>query len=76
MKQEIQTNLLGVEVVIGEETGTASGPTHEAANAIGIIRNVYLDKDGEPKYSIQPKLGGNLIELYSCHFRICPPYGD
>jgi len=69
-KQAIQTNLLGTRVVIGEETETMHGPTTEAANKDSIIRNVFTDKDGDLKYSIQIKGSGKLIDLYPHHFQI------
>ena len=76
MKQAIQTNLLGTKVIIGDATGTVSGPTHEAANREGTIRNVYTDRDGDLKYTIQVSVINKLIELYPSSFRIAAPYGD
>lgn len=72
MKQTIQTDLLGTRVVIGEEFGTAYGPSPEDAYQEGVIRNVYLDKNGDPKYSIQVIKTGELRDFYPCHFTIRP----
>lgn len=69
-KQTIQTNLLGQTVRISEPTGTYYGPDEESTNKDAVIRNVYLDKDGEPKYTLQVIESGRLIDFYPCHFRL------
>ena len=70
MKQTIQTNLLGTEVIVGPESGTIGGPFSDSANKKGVIRSVYMEKDGSIKYTIQVNESGKLHEFYSCSFRI------
>jgi len=55
-KETIQTSLLGQRVEL-EDSGKA-----------GAIRNVYLDPEGDPKYSVE--VGGRLKEMYPCRFRV------
>lgn len=69
-KQTIQTNLLGEVVRIGEETGTQYGPDGKSAGKVAKIRNVYLDKDGDPKYTLEVIESGRLVDFYPCHFTI------
>lgn len=68
----IQTNLLGMWVIIGPETGTRTGPDPSSAGQGGQIVSVYLDPDGDPKYTILVPNTGKLIDLYSCSFRKDP----
>ena len=70
--KSIQTNLLSVFVIIGEETGTAHGPPSNAAGKPGEIVNVYYDSDGDLKYTIRVGDTNKLIELYPCSFTIDP----
>ncbi len=74
-KQSIQTNLLGQAVLVGEETGTATGPPTWASGKWGEIRNVYYDRHGDLMYTISvPPLGpgqaAKLIDVYSCSFEL------
>lgn len=73
MKQTIQTNLLGTRVVIGPVSGTTGGPFSDSAGKEGAIRNVYMEKDGSIKYSIQVLETNKLHEFYACSFRISAP---
>ena len=70
VKQTIQTNLLGTGVRVGPESGTAGGPFSDSAGKEGAIRNVYVEKDGSIKYTIQVLETGKLYEFYACSFRI------
>jgi len=69
-KQTIQTNLLGTKIVVGPESGTIGGPFSDSAGKEGVIRNVYMEKDGSVKYTIQVLETGQLHEFYACSFRI------
>ena len=67
-KQNIQTNLLGKRVTIGDETGTVSGPSTSVANQEGEIVTVYHDRHGDLKYTIDVDNPNVLVDLYSCSF--------
>lgn len=69
-KQAIQTDLLGQIVRLGPQSGTFSGPSEGDANELGRIRNVYLDKDGEPKYTLQMLKTGHFCDYYHRYFYI------
>ena len=68
-KQAIKTSLLDLPVIIGEETGTVSGPPKDAAGQRGKIVTVYYDRGGDLKYTILVANTGKLVELYSSNFK-------
>ena len=65
-KQSIQTNLLRTPVKISE---TAFGEVSEHKGKHGVIASVYLDKEGNPKYTIRLD-EGILVDTYSHNFVI------
>lgn len=69
-KQAIQTDLLGQIVRLGPQTGTFSGPSEEDANELARIRSVYLDRDGEPKYTLQMLKTGHFRDYWHVSFCI------
>jgi len=71
--KNIVTDLIGVEVIIGSESGLGSGPRTSHANKFAKIRSIYLDKDKVPVYSLEIEGSGELTELYSCYFVINHP---
>lgn len=63
-KQNIQTNLLGTQIVISIN---AKDRFPQYIGHHGEIASVYLDPDGSPKYTIRLN-DGNLIDVYSHDF--------
>jgi len=59
-KKAIQTDLLGTEVQMTTEFHTGK---------LGKIRNVFLDKEGDPRYTVEFP-DGELYDCYSCRFKI------
>jgi len=43
---------------------------HAPLGSVGIIRNVYLDKEGSPMYTVQ--VNGHLVECHSHRFEVVP----
>ena len=66
-KQTLQTNLLGETVQYSE---FVDGKLKDMG--LAEIRSVFLDKDGNPKYTLATQ-GGKLVEVYSTSFRVVRP---
>jgi hypothetical protein len=71
-KATIQTSLLDTPVAVNKQWNHAR--TEYVPTWDGIVRSVYTDSDGEPKYTIQGTLTsdrpGQLSEHYAFEFRV------
>lgn len=71
VKQTIQTNLLGTSVkmkaIEHNSINAYYSEGDEYAGKFGTIASIYLDRDGDPKYTIRLN-EGNLIDVYAHQF--------
>jgi hypothetical protein len=72
-RKDIKTCLLEKDVIVGEATGTHTGPPNDAVGQQGKIVNLYYDTYGDLRYTILVASTGKLVELYPSSFIINHP---